>query len=216
MNEYTKTGGARIGLFNASWPFATLKVSQKKLEINATIIGNLVFRPKDIISIEPYGLIPIIGQGIKVNHRVNKYNSKIIFWTMGNPHNVINEIEKIGFLGNSSPISDNLENEIHQTQSRGGFPIKTPAAIAIVVIWNLRFSIDFIRIFRNGLEGPTLGVGAKLAIGFIFTTSVLLLTSNFAKRLILKEGQKIDDIKKFIYFLMFICGFLFINISVMT
>lgn len=215
MDEIKKTGGARIGMMNATWPFATLKVNKNKLELNATILGNLVFTPRDIISIEAYGLIPVIGQGIKINHKVNSYNSKVIFWTMGNPKNLINKIEQIGFLSNSSPVPEDLQREIDQTQNKGGFPIKIQAAILIVVIWNLLFSIDLFKFFTKGVTDSPLGVGAKLAIGFIFITSILLLSSSFARKLILKEGHDIDDISKFIYFLMFICGFLFIIISVM-
>jgi len=81
MVEIKKTGGARIGMANATWPFATLKANKDRLELNATIIGTLVFKPNDIISIEPYGLIPFIGRGIRINHRVDKYKSKVIFWT---------------------------------------------------------------------------------------------------------------------------------------
>ena len=212
MGEYTKTGGARIGFMNATWPFANLKVNRNKLEINATILGNLVFSPQDIISIEPYGLIPIFSQGIKINHRVKRYNSKVIFWTLGNPQQVINEIEKTGFLSNSSPISEELNTEIQQNQSQGAFPIKTSAVIAIVVIWNLLFAIDFIKAFRNGLKAPPLGIGASLALGFVFITSLSLLISTKARNVLLKDGQHVDNIKKFIYFIMFICGFMLINI----
>ena len=216
MDEIKKTGGARIGIMNATWPFATLKVNKTKLELNATILGNLVFTPQDVISIEPYGFIPVLGQGIKINHRVKSYNSKVIFWTMGNPRDLIKKIEGIGFLGNSSPMSEDLQIEINQTQNRGGFPIKTQAAILIVVVWNLLLSIDLYKLFTERVEGSPLGLGAKLAIGFIFITSILLLFTKFARKFILKEGREIDDIRKFIYFLMFICGFLFINISVMS
>ena len=216
MDEIKKTGGARIGMMNATWPFATLKVNKNNLELNATILGKLVFTPQDIISIEPYGLIPVLGQGIKINHRVKSYNSKVIFWTMGNPRDLIKKIEGIGFLGNSSPMSEDLQIEINQTQNRGGFPIKTQAAILIVVVWNLLLSIDLYKLFTERVEGSPLGLGAKLAIGFIFITSILLLFTKFAREFILKEGREIDDIRKFIYFLMFICGFLFINISVMS
>jgi hypothetical protein len=216
MDEIKKTGGARIGMMNATWPFATLKVNKNNLELNATILGKLVFTPQDIISIEPYGLIPVLGQGIKINHRVKSYNSKVIFWTMGNPRDLIKKIEGIGFLGNSSPMSEDLQIEINQTQNRGGFPIKTQAAILIVVVWNLLLSIDLYKLFTERVEGSPLGLGAKLAIGFIFITSILLLFTKFARKFILKEGREIDDIRKFIYFLMFICGFLFINISVMS
>jgi len=54
MNEnYTLTGGARIGRANATYPFANLFVDKDVLKINSSIVGNLVFKPQDIISIEP-------------------------------------------------------------------------------------------------------------------------------------------------------------------
>lgn len=52
--KFTLTGGARIGMANASYPFADLYVDNEILKINASIVGNLTFQPKDIISIEPY------------------------------------------------------------------------------------------------------------------------------------------------------------------
>jgi len=93
MTELKVTGGARIGFANASWTFATLKVSKNQLELNASIIGNLLFQPSDIISIIPYSKIPILGQGIKINHKVETYKKKVIFWTYKNPELVINQIK---------------------------------------------------------------------------------------------------------------------------
>ena len=93
MENLSIIGGARIGMANATWPFATLRVSKERLELNATVVGNLVFRPEDIISIEPYYQIPLIGQGIKINHRIPKYKDKVIFWTFKNPNRIINQIE---------------------------------------------------------------------------------------------------------------------------
>ena len=102
MTELNLTGGARIGMANATWPFASLKVTKERLDLNATIVGNLVFRPEDIVSIEPYYMIPILGQGIKINHRIPKYKEKVIFWTFKNPNEVIRQIKQTGFLDNSS------------------------------------------------------------------------------------------------------------------
>ncbi|WP_345990323.1 hypothetical protein AAEU33_00130 [Chryseobacterium sp. Chry.R1] len=95
--NFTLTGGARIGLANATYPFADLYVDADILKINASLVGNLVFQPQDIISIKPYTSIPLIGQGIKIYHRVEKYNSNVIFWTFRDPAGIINEIEKPDF-----------------------------------------------------------------------------------------------------------------------
>jgi len=43
--EVKKTGGARVGMFNATWQFATLKVDSSKLELST---GFYIFRHKKI------------------------------------------------------------------------------------------------------------------------------------------------------------------------
>lgn len=130
MNEkFTLTGGARIGMSNASYPFADLYVDKEVLKINASVVGNLVFQPKDIISIEAYTSVPIIGNGIKITHRIEKYNSKVIFWTFKNPTTVINEIRKTGFLENTNSEISAEDLKILEKQNQGGFPIKKSVAI---------------------------------------------------------------------------------------
>ena len=98
MQFLKKTGGARIGSINATWPFATLKVEKKKMELKVLLLGKFVFGPENVISIEKYGSIPIFGWGIKINHNLKFSEKHIVFWTIGNPKNLLREIEKIGFL----------------------------------------------------------------------------------------------------------------------
>ena len=136
MDEIKETGGARIGMANASWPFATLTVNKEKLELNATILGKLVFKPSDIVSIEPDS--SFFRSGLKINHNVPTYKNNVVFVT-GNASNLIKRIDQIGFLTNSKPITRELSNAIEASQATGGFPIKTSAAIAIVLIWNIFF-----------------------------------------------------------------------------
>lgn len=122
MNEkFTLTGGARIGMANATFPFADLYVDKEILKINASIVGNLVFQPKDIISIKSYSSIPIIGNGIKINHRIENYDSEVIFWTLKDPNSVIREIEKTGFLQNTNSVLSAVDLEILKKQNEGGF-----------------------------------------------------------------------------------------------
>lgn len=79
MYDIQETGGAKIGNARSTWPFAQLLVNKNVLQLNASIIGNLYFRPSDIISIEASSLLK--GLGIKINHRVPKYNTNVIFIT---------------------------------------------------------------------------------------------------------------------------------------
>nr|WP_315239647.1 hypothetical protein [uncultured Flavobacterium sp.] len=215
--KFTLTGGARIGMANASFPFADLYVDKEVLKINASIVGNLVFQPKDIISIEAYSSIPIIGNGIKINHRIEKYNSNVIFWTFKNPNTVIDEIKKTGFLENTNSEISTEDLKILERQNQGGFPIKKPVAVFFIIAWNLLFLSDIIPfMLQDKKEGLPIGIGVKLALGLVFISSVLALVSGKFRGLILKEGREFDDIKKFIYLTAFITGMLFIQFTVMN
>lgn len=99
MDELKMRGGGMIGKSSSSWPFATLTVTKDRMELSVTLVGNYSFKKEDIISIEPYGFIPVIGQGIRIHHRVAEYKEKVIFWAYRNPRKVINEIKQTGFWG---------------------------------------------------------------------------------------------------------------------
>lgn len=218
MNEkFTLTGGARIGMSNASFPLADLYVDKNILKINASIVGNLVFHPNDVISIEAYSSIPIIGNGIKIHHRIEKYSSEVIFWTFKNPAAVINEIRKTGFLDNIQAEISAADLEIIMRQNQGGFPIKKSAAIFYVVLWNALFLSDIIPFFlQDKQERFPIGRSIQLALAIVFVSAVLTLISAKFRSLILKEGRELDDIKKFIYLLLFVSGMLFLQFSIMN
>jgi len=213
MNLLKMTGGARIGMANATWPFATLTVTNDRLDLNASIIGNYSFTKDDIISIEPYYLIPFFGQGIKINHQIPKYKDKVIFWTFKNPNFVINEIKQTGFFDSCSLNADqDIKNQVIERQKQGGFPVRIPAVIAINIAWNIFFLIDILSIKTNDIP---LGKGAAIALGFILLISVLSLISNDFRKLILKDGHDIKEISKFLYFLIFLCGFMLFGLIMM-
>ncbi len=184
------------------------------MKINASLIGKLIFRPEDIISIEPYSIIPFLGQGIKINHRVKNYNSKIIFWTFQKPEIVMNEIEKVGFFERINSEISLEDEEIIKMQQQGSFPIKKSIAIIFVVLWNLLFLSDFILFFQGvNKDMFPFGNGIKMAIGLVMITSILTLISSNFRTIILKEGRDINEIKQFIYFLIVICGLMLLSFT---
>lgn len=217
MSEnYKLTGGARIGMANASYPFADLYVDKNILKINASIVGNFVFRPEDIISIETYNFIPLIAQGIKINHKIANYNSKIIFWTFNNPETVLTEIKKTGFLENNNTILFSKDQEIIDRQKLGGFPIKKNVAIFYVIIWNILLLSNFIPFFLNFSENKSpFGIGVITAVSLLFFSATLTLISQNFRNIILKDGRNFEDIKKFIYLLLFISGFILLHLIIM-
>jgi hypothetical protein len=210
MDEIKETGGAKIGMANVTWPFATLTVTKDTLELNASIIGNLVFQPTDIISIEPHS--SFLSSGLKINHSVPNYKDEVIFWTFGNVNYLLLKIEQIGFLNRNAPISDKTINAITSSQLKGGFPIKKWFANTVLAIWSLLLLYDFT---NSNTEGLPVGIGFQSALGIIFGIGVLLLISDPFRQLILKEGRTLDDIKKFVYFLLFISGIMLLQFILM-
>ena len=164
MTQLKYTGGARIGMSNATWPFATLTVTKDRLDLNATIFGNYSFTSEDIVSIEPYS--GMMSSGLKINHKISKYKDKVIFWSFKNPQSIINEIQSVGFFDNETTNIDSvIKKEVIDKQKQGGFPIKIPFAVGIVVIWNILFIMDFL---KNDSAGVPLGNGKIGALGLVF------------------------------------------------
>ena len=148
MTEINQNGGARVGFAHASWPFARLIVTSDKLELSASILGEFIFKPSDVTSIEVYSGISLFP-GIKINHNVEAYNQNIVFITRSSARELINQIVQTGFLNNRLSAPAFLDQEITNRQAAGGFPLKISAVIAIVVIWNLLCLHDFIPIFEK-------------------------------------------------------------------
>ncbi len=205
MEKLKFRGGATIGMSNMTWPFVSISITKNRIELNASIMGNLVFQPKDIISIEPYSQT-FLGKGIKINHTIESYPEMVVFWSRKDPNTIVNQIENLGFFKNVESNNFEVEELIIERQKSGSFPIKNYVAIGIIVLWNILFFSDFIKFYSSGHEGrPSLGNGSTLAIIMILAFSLLTLLSNRFRNLVLKKGRTLRDINKFIYLMIFIC-----------
>ncbi|MBR9917871.1 hypothetical protein GYB29_09370 [bacterium] len=129
---------------------------------------------------------------------------------MKNPAELIKKIEQTGFLTNTENILPEQVQEILKHQSSGGFPIKTWFAIVVIVVWNFLLMYDFM-IEKEGQ--PSIGVGVKSALTFVFVTSLLLLISEPFRKLVLNEGRTLQDIKKFVLLLMVIAAIMLIQLN---
>ena len=197
--EINLTGGSRIGKKNATYPFATLIVNKNKLILSVSIIGHFEFESKDIILIEEYKLIPLLGQGIRIFHRIPKYNSKIIFWTNKEPSQLINQIQQTGFLDNTNKIlSEDDLNTIKRLKQKE-FPINP---IAFLVLFFLIFSI-----FTNSfLFFPFKDGGFEIIMRFIqvfsgiiaISTLLTTLSPKLQKVFIVKDRSFYNVRKSFI------------------
>lgn len=189
---------------NATWPFAKLSVSPGKLELNASVIGNLVFRPKDIISLEPYYSM---SQGIRIRHRVANYKTEVIFWS-GNAVEFIKQIHAMGFFDAAHTGSPEQEQEIMERQRSGGAPFKKAFVIGFGVVWNLLFLADIIPFILAEHKVFPLRYGAFTAIASSLILAILLFISDPVRKLILKKGRTVRDVSRFLVLIIIICVFM--------
>jgi hypothetical protein len=209
MKQFRLTGGARIGRANATYPFAELYVDENTLKINASLVGNLIFQPQDIISIKSYKALPLIGQGIKILHRVDNYKQNVIFWTMKDPEFVISQIKQTGFLEKANFPLTEKDQQIVRQQRQGGHPLKPFFPVMFILLWNILLLYDILPFFLQKRSGGPFGFGICIALGLLFLTALMTLVSAGFRKLILKEGRDLEDIKKFAAFILLISGVMF-------
>jgi hypothetical protein len=96
LKNIVKIGGARIGMMNATWPFAKLVVDTNELRLYS-MLHRISFKKADIIKISVVSYVPFIAQGIKFEHVVPKYNKHIVFWCLNNPKQLIQQLNELGW-----------------------------------------------------------------------------------------------------------------------
>lgn len=196
------TGGARIGWINATWPFATLTAQQEQLVLNATLLGKYSFAPEQVVEIEQYMALPILGWGIRIHHNIPTYPRKIIFWCLGSPASLIERIRETGFTPKASPDSVPVNR---------GIPVRWQALVVMGVLWNALLLLDTYRAGGTaGKPGGKPGVLMLIALLLLFAGSVTIWWSRFLQRLILKPERSSTEIKAWLYLLALVSGMMLI------
>ena len=194
--EISARGGARIGWLNATWPLARLTANRSSLSLKVLIFGNYQFSPENVVSLEKYGLIPFLWQGIRIHHNIQEYPSKIVFWCLGSTDHLIRRIKESGFIESG---------RMHGQEKRSGFPMRWLPIVLMVVLWNALFLAD--EKYRTGKE---FGPGVLLAL-LLFT--IIPLGIKYYKplqRIFMKEGRDPKEMGAWLNFLPILCGSMFI------
>jgi hypothetical protein len=86
-------GGARFGIFNATFPFARLIVSPDKLSLRCIRTYDLA--PKEVIC-TPCGPLPLILSGVRFHHIDKDYPDPRISWCFSR-RRVLDALGQAGF-----------------------------------------------------------------------------------------------------------------------
>ena len=89
-------GGALIGWFSTSFPFATLSATESELTLNVLFQPTFSFVPKQVIGLKIRGFLPLVDRGIKILHNVEGYPKDLVFWHPV-PSWVIRRVHEVGF-----------------------------------------------------------------------------------------------------------------------
>lgn len=189
MNEPVELiGGARIGLFTLSWPFAKLIVDKNKIMLNASIAGNYIFFHQDV-------RIEKIDFGIMFHHNIPHYPSSIVFLT-NKAESILNQITELSFTVKENTIKGNEIELLRIMQQRSPYPFnkKFLTLIIICLIILLIIQIMFDKKLGN----------KNLCISFISMVSFVILFFNQASKYAFNPDRSVKDVSTVLYFIFFI------------
>jgi hypothetical protein len=198
--SFTVVGGSQVGWVSASWPFAKLSVSKERLVLST--LGTYSFEPQQVAALEPHGVIPIIGRGIRIVHSRTDFPSKIVFWCFGSPDSLITRIKQLGFMPKGTLAS--------VPQNRG-IPYRILGIVVVIALWNGLFMLDQADPSKKPGEPGWLSL---LAIGLLGAAAWALPYSKHLQSLVLKEGRTVSEIQSFMWLLRIVLSFLFVGFLV--
>ena len=93
MKKYTQIGGARIGCFNATWPFAKIEISENQIKL--FVLGkSYEFQKEESLQLKKcHGLF---NKGLQIKTTNINYPNILIFWSF-NLKQLINNLEKMNY-----------------------------------------------------------------------------------------------------------------------
>lgn len=187
---------------NASWPFAQLTASRDRLSVSGRLIGSYDFSPDQVAGLEPYGVIPVLGRGLRIIHTVRDYPERIVFWCFGSPQRLIKRINDLGFRPRASTA---------QVPRRDGMAFRWSFLILAVILWNALLVLDG---FVPGAHRKLPGAYTLLALFLVFVTALALNVSSRVQSWCLKPGRSIDEVRSMTLLALVVSGFLLVIMGV--
>jgi len=189
-------GGLRVGWLHASWPLARLTASERSLSVSGLWVGRYDFTPEQMVAFEPHGVLPAIGQGIRLRHSRSDYPRHIVFWCR-DPERLIARIQReVGFLPRSSGAAAHAIGT--------GMPLRPRALVAAVATWTALGLLSGLARRECAAPGPF----PLLLVASVFLGAVALRRSAGLQAWALKPGRSVGEIQAALSALQFASGFL--------
>lgn len=88
-------GGVWFDKLSLTWPFASLEGDAEYLKISTVFSSAYRFHYNQIFNISVITIIPIIAWGIVIEHNIESYPHRVIFWCLGNPHRLLRRLSSL-------------------------------------------------------------------------------------------------------------------------
>ena len=200
--EVKFSGGAEIGRSNSTWPIGKLWLDRGFLIISSGS-NSCKFSPDQVISLSIANRF--LSSGIQITHNNNKYPPKVIFWTMGNPQKIINEISSNGFIP-SAVVQEHTLSSPHKQKllllKLEAFSFRIIPVLFIMVLWALFLLLDSINLKNEAF----IGIYSVIGLAMLCITSILIIVSGPVRKIFLKEDRDISEVRRFLVFLAIISG----------
>jgi hypothetical protein len=189
-SEITATGGASVGSFNATWPFARLRASASRLSLSCGIFGSWEFSPEEVVRLEGEPFLFGLGGRMRIVHAKPQYPDKVVFGCLGGADALIRRIGQVGFR--SRPGTAQLAAAA-RIEERGANPVR----------WSFIILLDA---YGPGNESHKPGVLTMLVFASLFLASFALPRFPGFQSLVMKPGRSVSEILPVIRLTQLISG----------
>ena len=194
MNESLSfTGGARIGPFQATWPFGRLSISTGQLTISLAFAGRCTFAPAEVARLERCG---IASNGIRIVHTRSDCPETAIFWCGARVERVLDAATRAGFHA-----------RLPSPPSGRGMPFRWIAIAQVVVAWSVLGVLD--QALRPWSVQTPPGTMMLAALGMLLGAAFAVQISEAARTWALKPGRSVAEVAPLLRVLQLVGGFLF-------
>jgi len=199
--EITATGGVRLGWFNASWPFATLRATASRLSLSCGFFGSFEFSAEEVVRLEPMRTFFGLGGGVRIVHAREEYPNKVVFWSFGGPDSLVRRIGAAGFR--PSPGGAQLAAAA-RIGARDSSPVRLSFLLGFLGAWNALILFDW----RVQPDRHAPGPSFLLAVALLLVLSFGLTRSRRIRDWVLKPGRSAAEILPLVRLAQLISGIL--------
>lgn len=192
MATHRQRGGSQIGWVSATWPLAGIEVSPGKLTV--TSMGKYEFAPAEVTAVEEVGSIPFFSTGVRIHHCKAQYPERVIFYPLIGRDYLLEAIRRAGFAVGTPA-----------TRVRRGFPMRIPAILVVVLLWNALLLLD-----RSSSNASTSASGpyTLTALAGLFALATLLPKSERLQEFFMRDEHDVGEISSLLSLIQLVTGLL--------